>query len=457
MLNRGEVEGRLEPKSFLLKYRVNDENISNSRFPKYQLRKISKLISDGTHFTPKYTEEGVKFLSVKDVRPFEINYDNSKFISIDEAEILDKRCKPQKGDILLTKIGTIGLASVIKSVERFQIFVSLALLRTDNELILPEYLALSINSDFTFLQFDRIIKGAGVPDLHLEDIRKVKIPVPPIEIQKQIVEKFEKAYAEKKTKEAEAREKLASVDKLVLDALGITLPDAEENTLARRIFFTKSSDISSGRFDSPFYRPYFKHFNQAILKSLCQPLKNIANFASEVWNQEDFFDLTFPYIEISGIKTQTGEIFEVSEIEKAEAPSRARLIVRKDDILVSTTRPNRGAITLLRPKHDFHIASTGFAVIRDVREVSKEYLLLLLRHQICLTQMEQRSSGGNYPAITLDELQNIQIPIPPPENQKEIAERVEAIYAEAKLLREQGVSILKHAKTEVERMILGES
>ena len=160
---------------------------------------------------------------------------------------------------------------------------------------------------------------------------------------------------------------------------------------------------------------------------------------------------------ISGIKTQTGEIFEVSEIEKAEAPSRARLIVRKDDILVSTTRPNRGAITLLRPKHDFHIASTGFAVIRDVREVSKEYLLLLLRHQICLTQMEQRSSGGNYPAITLDELQNIQIPIPPPENQKEIAERVEAIYAEAKLLREQGAEILKHAKSEVEQKILGES
>lgn len=396
-------------------------------------------------------------MSVKDVRQFEINYDKSKYISVQETETLDKRCKPQRNDVLLTKIGTFGYASVINSDERFQIFVSLALLRPKEEILLPEFLALYLNSNNNYLQFERVIKGAGVPDLHLEDIRKIKIPVPPIEIQQKIVEKFDKSYTEKKAKEAEAERLLASVDGLVLDALGITLSDREENTLDKRIFFTKSSEISSERFDSHFYYTYFKQFNQNVVKVAGQPLKRIAKFANEFWNQQDFFDLTFPYIEISGINTKTGEIKEVSQIEKKEAPSRARIIVRKDDILVSTTRPNRGAITLLKPKHDFHIASTGFAVIREVCEVSKEYLLLLLRHRICLTQMEQRSSGGNYPAITLDELQNIQIPIPPPEVQAEIAEQVEAIYAEAKLLREEGKETLKQAKLEVEKMILGEN
>ncbi|MCP9492888.1 MAG: restriction endonuclease subunit S [Pyrinomonadaceae bacterium MAG19_C2-C3] len=68
---------------------------------------------------------------------------------------------------------------------------------------------------------------------------------------------------------------------------------------------------------------------------------------------------------------------------------------------------------------------------------------------------KKRSSGGNYPAITFDELQRLKIPLPPPEVQDEIVRHVQAIYTQAKDLRREGQALLTRAKEEVERMILG--
>ncbi|TAE29112.1 MAG: hypothetical protein EAZ92_06835, partial [Candidatus Kapaibacterium sp.] len=234
MLRRGEILQRFEPKFYLAKYLENENNIRNSPFTQHQLHSITAKISDGTHFTPNYVDSGVKFLSVKDTRPFSIDYDNSKFITLTEADNLDKRCKPQKGDILLTKIGSIGYAAVVESDERFQIFVSLALLRPKTDILVPEYLALCLNSQFVYLQFERQVKGSGVPDLHLENIRQVQIPVPPLDVQARIVAIMNAAHAAKRAKEAEAHALLGSIDGYVLAELGITLPDQERRAVASK-------------------------------------------------------------------------------------------------------------------------------------------------------------------------------------------------------------------------------
>ncbi|MCC6683620.1 MAG: restriction endonuclease subunit S, partial [Bacteroidia bacterium] len=138
--------------------------------------------------------------------------------------------------------------------------------------------------------------------------------------------------------------------------------------------------------------------------------------------QKDFFDSTFPYIEISEIDIISGEIQNIVQVEKEKAASRAKMIVRENDIIISTTRPNRGAISLIRKDQDFSIASTGFSVIRNITnpEIDREYLFTILRQQIILKQFEQRSSGGNYPAITQEELGSVTIPLPKREIQKEI-------------------------------------
>lgn len=133
-----------------------------------------------------------------------------------------------------------------------------------------------------------------------------------------------------------------------------------------------------------------------------------------MWNQKnDRYPIDFPYIEISGVGLGTDE-YSVVTVPTNEAPSRARQVVHTDDILVSLTRPHRGAIARIRKENDGAIASTGFCVLRHLLSdrVSRDFLMLSLGSSIGLDQMLMRSSGGNYPAITEDELANVLIPIP---------------------------------------------
>ena len=135
----------------------------------------------------------------------------------------------------------------------------------------------------------------------------------------------------------------------------------------KTVFITEYKGID-GRLDPSFYEPLNLSLIEEIKKMSHKKLHEIVTFSSESWNQKDFFENEFPYIEISEIDIPTGEVLNVSYIPKAEAPSRAKKIVRTGDILVSTTRPSRGSICLINEKFDLHIASTGFEIIRDIDE-----------------------------------------------------------------------------------------
>ena len=154
------------------------------------LNEVFEFIKDGTHSTPTYTNDkinGIKFLSAKDVTKGTINWENIKYIPLELHEQLVKRVKPQKGDILLAKNGTTGVCTKVDRDEIFDIYVSLALLRPKEGYVV-DYLVQAINNDMTKEQFDRSLKGVGVPNLHLGEIQKVKIIVPPIELQNQFAE-----------------------------------------------------------------------------------------------------------------------------------------------------------------------------------------------------------------------------------------------------------------------------
>ena len=159
-------------------------------YPIKTLIEVFELIKDGTHSTPVYTtdkENGVKFLSAKDVSKGRIDWENTKYIPIELHEKLVKRIKPQLNDILLAKNGTTGICAKVNNEEIFDIYVSLALLRPNLENS-SDYLVYAINNEETKEQFEKSLKGVGVPNLHLGEIKKVKIIVPPLKIQNQFSE-----------------------------------------------------------------------------------------------------------------------------------------------------------------------------------------------------------------------------------------------------------------------------
>ena len=154
------------------------------------LQDVCEPIKDGTHQTPTYTEDtvnGYKFLSSKDVTSGKVDWNHLKYIPEELHNELYKRISPRKGDILLAKNGTTGVAAIVDRDEVFDIYVSLALLRPLG-MVTSEYLCSAVNSVETKHQFDGSLKGIGVPNLHLGEIKKTKIIVPPIEIQEQFAD-----------------------------------------------------------------------------------------------------------------------------------------------------------------------------------------------------------------------------------------------------------------------------
>ena len=169
---------------------------------------------------------------------------------------------------------------------------------------------------------------------------------------------------------------------------------------------------ATNRSDPHFHRPDYRLLIENLIAVGSKPLGSLVTYSEETWDNSDGrFGRTFPYIEISGVGLGTNE-YQVSETLVSEAPSRARQIVRADDLLVSLTRPHRGAVARVLPEHDGAIASTGFAIMRNIEysQLDIDYLQLCLISRFGSNQMLMRSSGGSYPAITSRQLSQILIP-----------------------------------------------
>ncbi len=134
-------------------------------------------ITDGTHQTPKYYPSGYIFLSSKNVTSRKIDWEDVKFIDESQHQLMYKRVAPQVGDILLAKNGTTGVAAMVDRDVVFDIYVSLALLRSRGN-VTPEYLLAFVNSPIAKEQFDKRLIGMGVPNLHLGEINQVVITYP---------------------------------------------------------------------------------------------------------------------------------------------------------------------------------------------------------------------------------------------------------------------------------------
>lgn len=154
--------------------------------------KVTNLIIDGTHFTPKYVEHGVPFLRVTDVHETILNPANFKYVTTEEHTFLIKRCRPEKGDILYSKNGTIGVAKLVDWDFEFSIFVSLALIKPKHDCIDKYYLLHLLRHDVIYDQIRKRSKQGTVTNLHLEEIREFDIPLPSKNEQLRIAERIER-------------------------------------------------------------------------------------------------------------------------------------------------------------------------------------------------------------------------------------------------------------------------
>lgn len=162
-----------------------------------KLKYFTNLVTDGSHFSPEVIEEGRYYISVTDItKDNRINFDGCKKISNESFEGLERNgCRPQMGDILITKDGTIGRGCIVTDFNDFVILSSLGLIR-----IKPnhsnKYFLYYLLSGLNIEQMYSHIRGSGITRLTIKLINDLILVLPTISEQQQIVK-----YLDTKTKE----------------------------------------------------------------------------------------------------------------------------------------------------------------------------------------------------------------------------------------------------------------
>ena len=178
---------------------------------------LCNLITCGVAATPKYVDEtvGVPFLSAQNVRDGEVVLDKFKYISKEFHRELTKKNKPQKGDILYSRVGAkYGEAGVVEHDFEFSVYVSVTLIKPKPEKLDNYFLKHLLNSPTIKEVARKSISSSGVPNLNVKDVREFLISYPSITIQKKIVSEIESMRAETQKLEAVYQKKIDDLEEL---------------------------------------------------------------------------------------------------------------------------------------------------------------------------------------------------------------------------------------------------
>lgn len=192
-------------------------------------------ITDGSHFSPRTLNTGYPYITVSDVSwGGVIDFKSCKFISTNSyKELVKSGCKPQKGDVLFSKDGTVGKVALVRSDKEFVVLSSLAILRPTEDidstflfwvLQSPDFLEYAIGSK----------TGAALKRVILKVIKTFEIPVPPIEEQRRIVARIEKAFAKIDDAARLRAESVATTAQLLSAALHEIFDRTESRTWTMR-------------------------------------------------------------------------------------------------------------------------------------------------------------------------------------------------------------------------------
>ncbi len=158
-------------------------------------------------------------------------------------------------------------------------------------------------------------------------------------------------------------------------------------------------------------------------------------------------DTQFIYLDISSIDNRLNRVVEPKTYYGSEAPSRARQLIRVNDVLFSTVRTYLKNIALVPEIHDGQIASTGFSVLRGESGISSKYLFYYSLTDPFLNALSKLQRGTSYPAVRDSDVRAQPIPLPPLPEQQRIVAKIEELFTQL----DAGVAALKKAKAQLRR------
>jgi type I restriction-modification system DNA methylase subunit len=324
----------------------------------------------------KQNDTNIGILQIKSIQNGFI--DENKIMEYIQENKKYKTFEIQKGDILIGLTGTfkIGLYNLDKkSYLNQRVCKITAKPCVIQKYIYYWYLCCDIESEIL-----KIAKGTAQANISTNEISNIKIPIPSLERQQEIVKYLDFIY-EKANKTS--NEKIAELKQL-----------------------------------NEFCLNNQKIFGENVVKELGEiSIINPENMKSGQYTKIN-------YIDIASVKG--GQILELQKLNN-DFPSRAKRIIKKGDILYSSVRPNLKGYCYITDDIQNGIASTGFADIRvkEPNTILSKYLYYIMTSDYISDDLISKAKGAQYPAVSFDDFKTIKIPVPSIERQKEIVEYCE--------------------------------
>ena len=414
-------------------------------------------LTDGTHSTPKYTLSGIPFISVKDMSSGVIDFSNTKYISKEEHQKLSDRCHPQKGDLLLSKVGTTGIPAMVTTDREFSLFVSVALIKLIQCDINREFLVFMIQSPLVQEQAKENTRGVGNKNWVLSAVSKTLMVVPPLEEQGRIRNRLNLilSYVERYSSSQDKLDLLnanivTDLKKSILQEAiqGKLVPQiAEEGTaqeLLEQIKAEKQKLVKEGILkksalnDSVVFRSDDNRYYEKIGKKCVDITEQIPFDLPDSWSwargKSVFMPMEstkpssdFVYIDVDAVNNRLNIIDKPKKVRIENAPSRATRKLHKNDLLFSMVRPYLKNIALVDDIYKDAIASTGFYVITPSLGYYPMFLYYLMLSNYVVDGLNSFMKGDNSPSINNCHIENYLYPLPPIEEQQRIVEKIEQL------------------------------
>lgn len=356
----------------------------DSKYNQLKLTDLSILLKRGK--SAKYGKSKIQIIKSGQARGW-FDFDFSERHYVDESFVIDER-KLESGDLLInsTGVGTAGRVTYFGENGDFVVDSHITIFRPNQDLILPKYALCALG----LIGFDNIenmaLGQSGQIELSLDIIGNIKIPVPPIDVQKQIVEEIDKI--EKSNNDAKSLiDKNLSDISIIINGLGSTVSIEE----------------------------YFDINTLTLNPTSC-------------WKDE-----FFTYVDIDSVGKGNGNISFDKKILGKDAPSRARRVAEDRTVIVSTVRPYLKGFAYIDSVTEKTIFSTGFALLKSKNEenyISKLLYYLFMFSDNLMKQMETAMPKAAYPSINKEDIDNFKIPLLTIDEQKRIVAQIEALELE---------------------------
>ena len=415
-----------------------------------RLGALSSVITDGTHKTPNYVNKGIPFISVQNISSGKYKDTKLKYITEDEHKKLICRCKPEKGDILLCRIGTLGHPYIVDLDFEFSIFVSLGLIKLINKDI-NVYLKAYMDSPSFEWQINKVKVGGGTHTfkLNLKDIVNFLIPLPPLAEQKRIVEKLDNVLAN--IGELKANEEKLSI-------LQKNFPDKLKKSILQSAIQGKLTEQLATDDNVEDLLQAIKEEKERLIKEKKikkqKPLPEITEeeipFAiPESWKwvrANDILDVRdgthdTPKYVVKGVPLVTSKnldngklnLSNIKYISKNDSEKiNLRSKVNLNDILFAMIGTIGNPVII---KKDIEMSIKNIGLFKSYREnaINMDYIYYLLLYMQDI--LKQQVSSGVQKFVSLTELRRLMMPLPPLAEQKRIVEKLDKLLADIEELK----------------------